>query len=209
MSHNDLSEEEKTTKATYEKHGAVWARNRGNEDFYAEEVKTFQRLLPKGRILDLGSGAGRDAKVFTELGYDYTGIDISDTLLEIARQNVPQAKFLKQNLYNLDFIDKFDGLWAAAVLVHVPKVRINEALSSVKKILNPGAICFINVKAGTGEEMEDYEIEPGTVLKRFYSFWDKAEFEKTLQQASFKILSYHYRNVADTQKWHCFFVKLK
>ena len=208
----ELSNEERLTRDTYNRHGHVWAKNRGDEKYYSKELAEFNRLLPKGRVLDIGSGSGRDARAISSLGYQYVGVDISSTLLEIARKRLPELKFLKQSLYNLSFPYKFDGFWAAAVLVHIPKPRMDEALSSIKNVIKPGAIGFINVKDienGIEEEIEEYEIQKGTTLKRFYSYWNKNDFETLLKGHGFEVIEYSKRSVADRRLWHCFFVRLK
>lgn len=42
--------------------------------------------MPAGKILEVGSGGGRDAKDLIEMGYEYIGIDISKGLLEEAKK---------------------------------------------------------------------------------------------------------------------------
>ena len=76
-------------------------------------------------------------------------------------------------------------------------------------MLGPGAIGFTTVKDGEGSEIEDYEIEKGCILKRFYQYWSREDFEKLLREAGFEILDYNYRPENNRQRWHCFFVKMK
>src|ERR1039458_7508936 len=70
-----LSEVEVTTLATYEANSQAWSGPRSSDpQFWAKELKAFQELLPQGRILDVGSGNGRDALLLTGEGYEVTGI---------------------------------------------------------------------------------------------------------------------------------------
>jgi SAM-dependent methyltransferase len=206
-----LNPEELTTLDAYEQHGDVWAQTRGNAVYYPEQIDRMRELIPQGKILDIGSGTGRDAELLTQQGYDCVGVDISDKLLAIARARLPQVPFVKQSLYELDFPYKFDGFWAAAVLVHVPKHRMPEALDSISSVLKKEAAGFVTVKDvydGVEDEIEEYEVSPGHVMKRFYSYWRKNEFEQQLQTSNFKVVDY-YRPVADTRMWHCYFVRKK
>ena len=55
-------------------------------------------------------------------GYDYTGTDISTGLLNEARKKVPGQSFYEMSVYDLDFPEgTFDGFWASAILLHIPK----------------------------------------------------------------------------------------
>jgi SAM-dependent methyltransferase len=57
---------------------------------------------PVRRVIDVGCGAGPLTKALTEAGFDVTGIDTSAELLEIARANVPNARFLHASAYDVD-----------------------------------------------------------------------------------------------------------
>lgn len=201
-----LAEEEEITKKSYDKHGHAWARKYQDEEFYREEYAKFKTFLPAGRVIDIGCGAGRDAKALIELGYEYTGVDISDTLLDICKLKLPRAKFLKKSVYDLSFASKFDGFWCTAVLLHIPRDRIDEAMTGIKSVLKSGSVGFLTLKDGEGDELEDFEIE-GKKLTRFYTYWSKNDFEEVLKRHDFKVIEYNYRPVNSRQHWHCFFVR--
>jgi SAM-dependent methyltransferase len=54
-----------------------------------------------GRLLDVACGSGRHAAEFSSLGWDVTGVDLSEELLELARSNAPTAHFLRQDMRHL------------------------------------------------------------------------------------------------------------
>ncbi|HEX5448001.1 MAG TPA: class I SAM-dependent methyltransferase [Candidatus Saccharimonadales bacterium] len=204
-----LTDDEELTKAAYDEHAEVWAAKYQDDKFYADEYQKFHGYLPSGKVIDIGAGSGRDAEALTKLGYGYVGVDISTSLLEIAQKRVPGAKFINQSVYDLSFSEKFDGFWCTATLLHIPQSRIKEALEAIKSVLKPGAVGFITIKDGHDYEVEEFEIEPGTTLKRFYQYWSREDFERVLLQNGFEELEYKYRPVNPRQKWHYFFVKLK
>src|SRR3989344_1560538 len=81
-----------------------------------------ENVIPGGKILDLGCGPGIASAKLTEKGFEVFGIDFSPGLLDIARKNLPQVHFVEGNImeplpYELDF---FDGIYAHAVLLHIP-----------------------------------------------------------------------------------------
>jgi 2-polyprenyl-3-methyl-5-hydroxy-6-metoxy-1,4-benzoquinol methylase len=59
-----------------------------------QSIERFITLLPpKAFLLDIGSGSGRDAKIFSERGLNVTGIDFCENLIEIAKATAPLVKF--------------------------------------------------------------------------------------------------------------------
>lgn len=55
------------------------------------------RGIKEGKIVEFGCGSGLSAQKLIDAGYDVLGIDLSEGMLEIARQRVPQAEFLRQS----------------------------------------------------------------------------------------------------------------
>jgi ubiquinone/menaquinone biosynthesis C-methylase UbiE len=49
-------------------------------------------------ILDMACGTAPHAQFFKELGVDYTGVDLSESMLKKARENTPSAKFQKGDI---------------------------------------------------------------------------------------------------------------
>ncbi len=202
----ELTNKEKLTIETYKQAPLNWSVYFDSGGGWPLEMKEFHRLLPKGRILEVGAGGGRDARELIKLGYTYIGIDISEPLLVIARKNCPGAEFINMSLYDLHFPEKFDGFWASAVLLHIPKKRINNVLQKLKSAQKKGAIGFISIKDGQGEEVTSKEIN-GLNGKRFFAYWSKNEFSEILDRNGFGILHYGYRRVTLNTNWHTFIVQ--
>jgi ubiquinone/menaquinone biosynthesis C-methylase UbiE len=66
------------------------------------ECHFLAELLPinaYGRVLDIGCGTGRHSIALTKMGYEMTGLDLSDGMLEVARRKATAAgldiRFLK------------------------------------------------------------------------------------------------------------------
>src|SRR3989338_777066 len=120
----------------YNAHANEWAKEHGgyeDKSFWFEEMGIFNEYLPKGKVVEFGSGAGKDAKSLIRLGYDYVGTDASSGLIEVARKNNPGATFLNMPLENLRLPkSSFDGFWTAATLLHIPKKEIGKVLSNIK-----------------------------------------------------------------------------
>ncbi|MBP9691358.1 class I SAM-dependent methyltransferase [Candidatus Woesebacteria bacterium] len=201
-----LTPQEQETIDAYDQNAAAWAGSRNQKGVWGNEKKKFFEYLPSGKIIEIGSGSGRDAQELIAHGYEYIGTDISKGLLEIAKKRNPHASFSLQSVYNLDFPDgTFDGFWASAVLLHIPKNRIDEALQHLKRILKDGATGFISLKKGDGEKMVDGD-HVGIDYKRFFSFYEQPEFTEILQRNHFEILETYVFDHSN-KKWLAFFVK--
>lgn len=84
--------------------------------------KPFLQLLPpKARILDAGCGAGRDLKAFAEAGYVVLVMDASPQMVATAA-TFRQQKVIQKRFQEIAWVEEFDGIWACASLLHVPKV---------------------------------------------------------------------------------------
>jgi ubiquinone/menaquinone biosynthesis C-methylase UbiE len=203
----NLLPEERTTIETYDMVADIWSGVYSQPGFWTNEMRRFQELLPSGTILEIGAGAGEDAVELISYGFGYVGTDISEKLLQSARRKLPAQKFYALSVYDLDFEQKFNGFWASRVLLHLPKSRIDQALQSIKRAVEPGAIGFISLIDGSGEGMELEPWDDGSQHQRYFAYYSKAEFSAVLRKNGFKLADYSYRKDSDRFKWHCFFVQ--
>lgn len=197
-----LTKEEQATLDFYNESASNWAGNHSSSDFWREEILRFQKLLPSGEVLEIGCGGGRDASALAEFGYDYVGTDISSGLLEIAKKANPGLELQEVSMYDLGekWQNEFDGLWASAVLLHIPKDRINTALASIKTALKPGAIGFVAIKEGDGAA--DVYGDGRTTV-----FWQKEEFREVLEYSGFNVRDFTCRSMSRKPSWLCYFVE--
>jgi len=203
---SELTQEEKITVGSYDRAADVWESNHSTPKFWGANFDKFHGLLPTGRILEIGCGAGRDAQELIKMGYDYFGTDISEGLLNLARKNNPGSNFLQLNAYDLDFTEPFDGFWCAAMLIHIPKARVNEALQSIKRSMKPQAIGFIAVKEGDGEKMESRpDLHDGEFL---YSYWHDEEYRRVLDQNGLEVVHHGYMPTSPRSKWLTYLLKV-
>ena len=202
----DLLPHEQLTVSTYDEIAHIWSTKYHLQDFWAKEMQRFNELLPSGKILDAGCGGARDALGLIQYKYEYVGVDMSEALLKMARQELPQYKFYKQNIYKLEFKYRFDGFWCSAGLLHLSKNRVSEALKSIKKVMKPGAIGFISVIDGSGEGLELEEWDDGSRHYRYFCYYSKSEFADVLSKNGLKVIDYKYRKDSDRFRWHCFYV---
>ncbi len=162
----------------------------------------FMELLPKnGRILDLGCGFGRDVEIFAEHGFESHGIDLSSNMIARAKAEVLDGKFLVQDIRDPGYEDSyFDGLWARASLLHIPKAEIANTLQKWSKLINNKGILFLNIKKGSGEGLESDTRYQGQ--EKFWSYFSETEIIDFLQAAGFNILE--KKTKASDEKYNAF-----
>ncbi len=120
-----------------------------------EHYDRFLKYLPLGsRILDLGSGSGRDSLYFINRGYDVTAIDSSLAMVK-ATSELTGLEARLVSIQELDYVDHFDGIWASASLVHVPKAEMSFAYSLLSRALKDKGILYCSFK----NREEDFESE--------------------------------------------------
>lgn len=178
---------------------------------YSKEYEIFESLIGKGsKIIDIGCGTGRDAEELIRRGFDYIGIDASGGMLEVAKNRVKDGKFEIGDFYKLDFEDEtFDGFWAAASLLHVPKKDLDKVVSEIRRVIRMNGVGFISVKQKTTLDEGVIKEAKGGGIERYFSFFQKNELKEILERNGFSVLNITKMedDSRDHTIWICYFVK--
>lgn len=124
-----------------------------------DELDWLLAELPAGsRVLDIGSGTGRPtAELLAAAGHEVTGYDVSPHMVEIAREQVPNARFEVADLRNLTFpAGSWDAVVAFFSLLQVPQAEIDAALARFAEWLTPGGIFLL---ATVPADIENLEVD--------------------------------------------------
>jgi glycine/sarcosine N-methyltransferase len=107
--------------------------------------------LPSKRLLDLGCGTGEHARYFADKGFEVVGVDVSDTMLERAKEDgVPAGvQFLYGDLLHVENVvaGKFGGaVCLGNTLAHIMNHEaLTQLFTGVRAVLLPGAPLVIQV----------------------------------------------------------------
>lgn len=184
-------------KQTYNLITEDWHKDHLKDVWWIEGTDKFISFLKPGdAVLDVGCGTGVKSKYLIERGVEVVGIDFSEKMIEIAKRDVPQAKFYVMDLYDIGQLKKsFDGVFAQAVLLHVPKSKIESALGAMIGKLKKGGYLYVAVKeirrGGKDEEIKT-ENDYGYEYKRFFSYFTLDEIEGYLEKFNIAIC---YKNI--------------
>src|SRR5215471_9976407 len=148
------------------------------DDLQSEEWRHFAAAIkPGGSVLDVGCNSGRDSRQLLDLGYQVTGIDVSEEALRQFREQCPEARTIRMSLLDLAGLnEQFDGIWFSYVLVHIPYKLVDEALATLEKVLHPqGAMMMmVTVAEDPQEKLHNSCVmfdEQGTARKVPVAHW--------------------------------------
>lgn len=114
--------------------------------FIPEDIKNLAQYSFAGeKVLDSGCGNGRLLEILRDR--DYFGVDISEKLIEIAKQKYHKGKFLVTDALNLPFPDNFfDKIYSLSVLHNIPSKEFRlQYLKEAKRVLKPGGLLILRV----------------------------------------------------------------
>ena len=113
-----------------------------------------KHLMPQGHVLDAGCGSGRDTKYFLDKGYVVDAFDASEELVKLA-SDYTGIEVKKMFFQDLKVSNKYDGIWACASLLHVPKNETHEVFEKFIRALKPNGVWYMSFKLGNKERTKD------------------------------------------------------
>ena len=111
----------------YESNADSFIAQTADVDMAALYQRFCKHLPPGASVLDAGCGSGRDALAFFNMGYDVVAFDASPKMVDAAskRAGVP---VYQMTFEDMKFDRTFDGIWACASLLHVPRAHLSDVL---------------------------------------------------------------------------------
>ena len=144
-----MTDIDKTLKY-YNKNVQSFASGTVSVKFTEVQDKFLEKLNPDAYILDFGCGAGRDTKYFLSRGYQIDAIDGSEQLCRIASKYTG-IKVRQMLFQELDEKEKYDGIWACASILHLPKKQLREVLENMYAALKSEGRIYTSFKYGEFE----------------------------------------------------------
>jgi ubiquinone/menaquinone biosynthesis C-methylase UbiE len=192
------------TIATYNKLATEYDNE--TTDFWERFPKTFFDEFSQkvnGKVLDVGSGPGRDGVLLQQRGLEVVCLDASEAMLELCKQkglNTIQGDFM-----SLPFPDgSFSGVWAYTSLLHVNKAVITQALKEIHRVLKSGGAFGLGMIEGVGES---YRESSGVDQPRWFSYYTQEELEKLLTENGFTIE--YFETIQPRSKKYLHFISKK
>jgi acylphosphatase/protein-L-isoaspartate O-methyltransferase len=183
------------TKAAYEADARAWAERRRGA-FVEARYQRFRDLLPEGAlVLELGCGPGNDAALLADLGLEVVGLDLTRSMLEVARGRGRARALLEGDSRRLPLHSgAFDGVWASASLLHLPKAQVDAALAEARRVLKPRGVICTFMKMGDYDGIMTAEQRGGSAAvrgDRYFAHYGPSEWPAHLEACGFSLLGQH------------------
>jgi len=156
----------------------------------SEDVRLLNELiirLPEGaKVLDAGCGAGIPISQILSEKFEVTGIDFSESQIELAEKNVPRAHFICRDMTKLNFPDNtFDGVCSHYAIIHIPREEHQSLISNLRRMLKPNGLALLCLGA---ENLIDDIDENYLGTRMYWSHYDSETYLKMLNECGFSII---------------------
>jgi SAM-dependent methyltransferase len=165
----------------YSRHAAEYETSHAAKMLH--QVERFAGSLPvPSLILDAGCGPGRDLARFATMGHVVRGVEFNPDFAAMAARSAPTSCSDLREVESLYPDAFFDGIWACASLVHLPRTDALDVLRQFAAILRPGGKLYacVNTTGDTGwlDEADG---------RRWYCIWETEAFERAVETSGFSV----------------------
>lgn len=137
--------ENNSTIEYYNRNAEAYASDTINVDFSLAQNRFLSYIPSGGSILDFGCGSGRDSKYFKEKGFIVDAIDGSEELCKIAEAHTG-IKVKCMLFQELDEVNKYDGVWACASILHLTREELKTVFQKMINSLKNDGIIYTSFK---------------------------------------------------------------
>jgi len=185
------------TTDTYNRSAAAMARKFNTIGGRVENVEKVFSYATKENpfVLEIGCGNGRDAVEILKKTNHYLGIDISEEMVRLAKEQSPAGEFEVADVEGYEFPQGVDIIFSFASLLHSDKESVKQVFEEVYAALNPGGLFFVSLKNAPYQEKAQTD-EFGTRTFYYYTLEDLKGFAGE----KFKVL-WQDEPIHGNQKW--------
>jgi SAM-dependent methyltransferase len=138
--------------AYYEKNAERYFQSTAIADLSRLYGPFLMHIPSGGRILDAGSGSGRDTLAFLKLHYRVDAFDRSTSLARLSSRLTGQStRIVSFEEFTSDVL--YDGVWACASLLHVPYAKLPLVIERLGATITPGGVLYASFRYGHGERV--------------------------------------------------------
>lgn len=176
-------------RGSYDRVAAEYARRFRDE----LDKKPFDRWILRwfaekvgrvGPICDLGCGPGHVARYLRGLGSEVRGVDLSEAMVEQARQLNPDISFERGDMLDLTNVadDEFAGIAAFYSIVNIPRSSLTSTMGELRRALRPGGTLLLSFHVG--QETRHLDEWLGAEVNLDFYFYETAEVTENLRSAN-------------------------
>lgn len=140
-------------------------------------------LVGSGRVLELGSGPGRDAIYLESRGLQVIRTDASRRFVKIMHAEGHEAQLLDVRYDDLG--GPYDAVFANAVLLHLSREEFRDVLERSRRAVVDGGVLAFTLKQGEGEAWSNAKLD----VPRHFTYWRESEVLAALGSTTWTLRS--------------------
>lgn len=132
------------------------------------------RGVRNGTIVDLGCGSGASSLIFTGAGFDVVGVDVSASMVDIARRRNPDATFIVGDMHDVELphaaaVVSFNECLAYVLEENDRERALQPLFRRIRHVLEPGGLFVFDlldetVHAGSDRNIRFVETEASSIV---------------------------------------------
>lgn len=180
-------EKRKIVKDDYNAIADTYAKCYSEIEYCKAYIDEFIESLAGKKVLDIGCGAGQITDYLTQRGIGAIGIDFSEELLKIAKQNFPNSKFILADICDYEQENQVDGIITKDMLFHLSDENLIQVLQKFRRMLKlNGNLCIImDMPKEAGEQIFDEELDDKYQI--YYNYLTPEKLKDLLEKTGFNI----------------------
>lgn len=158
-------------------------------DFWERFPRTFLDKfveLSGEKVLDVGSGPGRDGLLLQQAGKEVVCVDASEAMVKLSSERGLESVLAEFDKLPFE-AGEFSGVWSYTALLHTPKEAVATPIREIHRVLKPDGIFALGLIEGEGEGYkEGSEVE----LARWFSYYQKEEVVDLCREQGFEFVCF-------------------
>lgn len=176
------------TGQLYDRISSWWNDQQDSSTTGIHFLKMALRLSAgKGKALDVGCGSGgRIIDALLDAGFQVTGIDVSQSMLEYAAQRHPGADFIHGDICQWSPRERYDAIIAWDSIFHVPYSEQRRVTAKLCGALEKGGVILFTAGGVDGEitgQMYGQDF--------YYSSLTEEEYLRTMKESGCKCILFN------------------
>ena len=167
-------------KITYDKIASMYAQQYANDFSDSVYIDFFLQNVKGKEILDAGCGVGQFTSYMASFDKRVLGIDNSKSMIKLAQNAFDNCKFLCQDVLQMNYQNRFDGIVANNLLLHFSHCQSAQAFKRFYDALKDDGVLLVSFLEGHGEGFLKQPVDES--LRTYIKFYMYKEIEGLIDE---------------------------